>query len=58
MKTNLVETRYETLAAIGHALKRGRVRFAEATRLRDLARSGQHGEVKKRLRAQEPTRHS
>ena len=47
----LIETRYEALDAIGHALKKGHVSFAEATRLRDLARSGRVAEVRKRLSA-------
>ena len=49
MDIRTVETRYEALDAIGHALKRGHVSFAEASRLRDLARAGRVAEVKQRL---------
>ena len=49
MKSSLVETRFETLDAIGHALKNGRVSFTEASSLRDLARAGRVDEVKNRL---------
>lgn len=45
MKTRPIETRYEALDAIGHALKEGCIGFAEATRLRDLARSGRLAEI-------------
>ena len=58
MKTELIENRYEALDAIGHALKRGLVSFAEATKLRDLARSGRVDEVEKRLTTPAPTRRS
>ena len=58
MKTHLIENRYEALDAIGHALKRGRISFAEASRLRDLARSGRLAEIKEHLTTQEPTRRS
>ena len=51
----LIETRYEALDAIGHALKEGRIGFAEATRLRDLARAGQVDEVTKHLPPPKPT---
>lgn len=49
MKTSFVETRFETLDAIGHALKGGRVSFTEAGSLRDPARAGRVEEVKDRL---------
>ena len=49
MKTELIENRYEALDAIGHALKRGRISFTEASKLRDLARSGRLDEVKEHL---------
>lgn len=56
MKPNPVETRFEALDAIGIALKRGRVSFAEASRLRDLARAGRIREVKEHLTPRGPTR--
>lgn len=56
MKTNPAETRYEALDAIGHALKQGRISFAEASRLRDLARSGRLAEINERLAQPEVTR--
>lgn len=49
MDIRSVGTRYEALDAIGHALKRGRISFTEASRLRDLARAGRVAEVKQRL---------
>ena len=58
MDIRSVETRFEALDAIGHALKRGRVSFAEASRLRDLARAGRIAEVKQRLTPLESTRQS
>ena len=48
-----LETRREALDAIGKALKRGRISFAEATGLRDLARAGRIEEVDKLLSALE-----
>lgn len=51
-----IETRFEALDAIGHALKRGRISFAEASRLRDLARSGRLAEVTERLAQPEAAR--
>ena len=58
MKIELIESRYEALDAIGHALKRGRISFTEASKLRDLARSGRLAEVKEHLTAPAPTRRS
>ena len=49
MNIRLVETRYEALDAVGHALKEGLISFAEAGELRDLARAGRIAEVKQRL---------
>ena len=49
MDTRFVETRFEALDAIGNALQEGRINFAEAIKLRDLARSGRIKEVKDRL---------
>lgn len=49
MKPRPIENRFEALDAIGNALKQGHVSFAEASRLRDLARSGRLAEVKDRL---------
>lgn len=54
MKPNPVETRIEALDAIGTALKKGRVSFAEASRLRDLARAGRIREVEEHLTPQAP----
>ena len=48
-----VETRLEALDAIGSALKENRITFAEASELRDLARTGRIAEVKQRLTAQQ-----
>lgn len=56
MKTHFIETRFEALDAIGHALKRGHVSFAEASRLRDLARAGRLAEVKEHLSQPEAAR--
>ena len=56
MKTELIENRYEALDAIGHALKRGRISFAEASKLRDLVRSGRLAEVKEHLSQPETIR--
>lgn len=58
MKTQLVENRYEALDAIGHALKWGRVSFAEASKLRDLARSERLAEVKEHLTQPDTARRS
>ncbi len=52
MKIQFVETRFEALEAIGDALKKGRISFAEASELRDLARAGRIEEVKIRLASQ------
>ena len=49
MEVQFVETRFEALEAIGDALKKGRISFAEASELRDLARAGRVAEVKQRL---------
>ncbi len=50
MRSSLIESRFATLDAIGNALKKkGRVSFAEASSLRDLARAGRTEEVKDRL---------
>ena len=53
MKTLPLTTRIEALDAIGKALKQGRVSFAEASTLRDLAREGRTAEVAKLLNALE-----
>lgn len=55
MNIRLVETRYEALDAIGHALKEGLISFAVAGELRDLARAGRVAEVKQRLTFLEET---
>ncbi len=48
-----LETHREALDAIGKALTGGRISFAEATGLRDLARAGRVEEVEKLLSALE-----
>lgn len=53
MNTLPVATRFEALDAIGKVLKQGRVSFAEASKLRDLARAGRTAEVEKLLSALE-----
>ena len=60
MEVQFVETRFEALEAIGDALKNGRISFAEASDLRDLARAGRIEEVKSRLSStpKEQTRRS
>lgn len=56
MELNFMETRFEALDAIGNALKKGRVSFGEASKLRDLARAGRISEVKEHLTPLVPTR--
>lgn len=56
MKPKPVETRFEALDAIGTALKKGRVSFADAVRLRNLARAGRVREVEEHLTPRTPTR--
>ena len=58
MESRSLETRREALDAIGKALTGGRVSFAEAISLRDLARAGRVEEVDKLLSALEQKRHT
>lgn len=49
MNIHLVETRYEALDAVRHALKEVLISFAEAGEVAQLARAGRVAEVKQHL---------